>query len=103
MTCANCSEAPLYIYRGSGVRETLYCYACLPSFLRTQAKAGVLPTTGNFDVVRERVQEQLKPATDEEPVVVDDTIEEFADAPKRRPRKTATAEESPLGDVEPTA
>lgn len=61
MTCANCSEDALYIYSGSGLRTTYFCYGCLPAFLRPLAKAGVLPTTPLFDEIKTRMLVRLQP------------------------------------------
>lgn len=67
MKCANCDEIALYVYQGSGIRETAYCVSCLPKFLRAQAKAGVLPTTAAFAEIKGRLEAQGQTEVAEEP------------------------------------
>jgi len=43
--CANCAEPALYVYKTPSVGPIGYCTAHLPSFLRPQAKAGMLDVT----------------------------------------------------------
>ena len=45
MKCANCDSLALYVYQTPSVGPIPYCNGCLPSFLRPQAKAGLLDKT----------------------------------------------------------
>lgn len=65
MNCANCSEKALFIHRGSGIKDTPYCNQCLPSFLRPQARAGVLPTTDEYKRIESALMTRLIPEPSE--------------------------------------
>lgn len=101
MNCANCSNEAIYAYEASGVRKILYCHACLPSFLRPLAKAGLLPTTESFNTVKERVMTQLLPQVSEasaeevtaEPVA-EETVADEAKPVRKRKRAVKPAAES---------
>lgn len=96
MNCANCSNEAIYVYAGSGVREVVYCYACLPSFLRPLAKSGLLPTTEAFNTVKERVMTQLLA-----PTFNDESVEEDAPEPEVEVAEESVAEESDVSEVKP--
>lgn len=76
MKCSNCASDALYIYQGSGVRDTFYCPVCLPAFLIPLAKAGTLPTTQMYDDMKTQVQTRLLPT------VVEDAQEDDAVTPE---------------------
>lgn len=61
MNCANCSTPALFIYVGQGTEQIPYCNACLPSFLRPAAKAGLLIKTDAFEETKAVVKETLSP------------------------------------------
>lgn len=67
MKCANCSQQALYVYDVPATETLYYCNDCLPSFLRVQAKAGLLPTTDAYAAAQAEVADLLAPTP--EPVV----------------------------------
>lgn len=61
MNCANCDAPALFVYDVPATDTLYYCNAHLPSFLRAQAQAGILPTTDNYDAEKAAVAEILAP------------------------------------------
>lgn len=61
MNCVNCNRDAMYLYDVPATDKVVYCEKCLPSFLRAQARAGLLPTTDRFSEVQEEVAEKLAP------------------------------------------
>lgn len=61
MNCVNCTREAMYVYDVPATDTVVYCEKCLPSFLRAQARAGMLPITDRFAEVQEEVAEKLAP------------------------------------------
>jgi len=61
MKCANCEENAVYVYTAGAIEGILYCYHCLPYFLREQARAGVLGTTPEFNAIQDRLMTKMLP------------------------------------------
>lgn len=108
MQCANCHRAAIYIYAPRQISPSAYCERHLPSFLRTQARTGLLETTPAFDDARAAALSKLatpQPVAEPEPEAVEvpqempeieDVVEEKPKRKRRAPRKKAepAAEES---------
>ena len=61
MKCVNCTRDAMYVYDVPATDTVAYCEVCLPSFLRVQAKAGLLQITERFTEVQSEVAEKLAP------------------------------------------
>lgn len=108
MQCANCHRAAIYIYAPRQISPSAYCERHLPSFLKTQARTGLLETTPAFDDARAAALSKLatpqpepeaapEPANvTEEQTDVEPVVEEKPKRKRRAPRKKAepAAEES---------
>lgn len=104
MQCANCTRAAIYIYAPRQITPSAYCERHLPSFLRGQARAGLLETTPAFDDARASAlaklatpqETQPEPQPTPEPVAQPEVTESPAaeEKPKRKrraPRKKTEA------------
>ena len=63
MKCDNCSRDAVYVYGPKPLSPVHYCSSHLPTFLRDQARAGLLETTPAFDDARQSALEKLAPAS----------------------------------------
>lgn len=94
MTCDNCQQPAIYVYAPPRITPARYCGRHLPSFLRQQAKDGLLETTEAFNTARQDAFAKLaaSPAVEAEPVaepVEDEPKEEPKPKRRRAPRKKA--------------
>jgi hypothetical protein len=97
MTCDNCEQPAIYIYAPRQISPTHFCGKHLPSFLRQQAKDGLLETTPAYATAKSDALAKLQPAPVVEPEVVAEQDESeplpAAEEPKpkrrRAPRKKA--------------
>jgi hypothetical protein len=70
MKCANCDNDALWLYEPDGANDVPYCDKDLPSFLREQARAGLLRKTEAYDAVAAEVATILAPPVELAPVPV---------------------------------
>lgn len=80
MNCENCDQPALWVYDVPSTDNQNYCDEHLPSFLRAQARSGVLPTTEVYEKVKADVAAALAP---EAPV-------------KKSVKKSAVVEDAPV-------
>lgn len=67
MKCDNCGREAVYIYGPKPLSPVHYCSSHLPTFLRDQARAGLLETTQAFADARQSALEKLTPSAQPEP------------------------------------
>lgn len=93
MKCSNCPSEAVYVYEGSGIKDTPYCVPCLPSFLKPRLKDQTLKTTEAYARIKNDVLESLAP----EPVETsaDEEVEESpSPTPRRRRSRSRITEDT---------
>lgn len=110
MQCANCARAAIYIYAPRQITPSAYCERHLPSFLRNQARAGLLETTQAFDDARTAALSKLAtpqvaaPDPEPEPTVeaespAEPVVEEKPKRKRRAPRKKTEPSPEETGEA----
>lgn len=59
MKCSNCDKPALWVYKAESIGDTPYCEGCLPSFLRSAARAGLLAKADGYAAIEAEVAEVL--------------------------------------------
>jgi len=95
MKCANCDNEALYVYQGESMWPIPYCVDCLPSFLRPQAKAGLLGITEAHTASRMSAVEALATAAYADPA--EEPVEEppVEDPKPKRVKKAVDPDPEP--------
>lgn len=93
MKCSNCPNEAVYVYEGSGIKDTPYCVPCLPSFLLPRVKDQTLKTTEAYDEIKSEVLETLTPAEESSEATLTPVSTQRRRRTKTKPVNDAPAEE----------